>query len=164
MSGTLQQKGESAGLFVGMIAAIAERIGDAPLDADLLSMLNAENPPGSLEYDTLTTTIRSGAAEGWLCQREAGGIRFGRAIKPDAETGRFSVDVVLMENIRGPHHIHPQGEIGMVVPVSGEPRFDEFEPGWYVYPPGSAHHPTIAGGSAFVLYLLPDGAIEFTGQ
>ena len=29
-------------------------------------------------------------------------------------------------------------------------------------PPGSAHRPTVAAGRALVLYLLPQGAIEFT--
>lgn len=26
------------------------------------------------------------------------------------------------------------------------------------------HHPTVSGGDAYILYLLPDGAIEFTGR
>ncbi|MGA7328046.1 MAG: DUF4863 family protein [Rhodomicrobium sp.] len=30
--------------------------------------------------------------------------------------------------------------------------------------PGSSHHQTVSGGDAYVLYLLPEGAIEFTGQ
>jgi hypothetical protein len=29
-------------------------------------------------------------------------------------------------------------------------------------PPGSAHRPTVSQGRALVLYLLPDGRIEFT--
>jgi hypothetical protein len=31
-----------------------------------------------------------------------------------------------------------------------------------VYGPGTAHRPTVSGGKALILYLLPDGAIEFT--
>jgi hypothetical protein len=31
-----------------------------------------------------------------------------------------------------------------------------------VYPPGSAHRPTVSGGRALVLYLLPEGRIEFS--
>jgi hypothetical protein len=34
--------------------------------------------------------------------------------------------------------------------------------GWCIYPPGSAHSPTVSGGAALVLYLLPEGKIEFT--
>ena len=48
--------------------------------------------------------------------------------------------------------------------ISGEPKFDGFPEGWYVYGPGSDHHPTVEGGDAYVLYLLPGGAIEFTGR
>jgi Domain of unknown function (DUF4863) len=42
-------------------------------------------------------------------------------------------------------------------------RFDHQSAGWVVYPPGSAHHPTVSGGRALVLYLLPQGRIRFTG-
>ena len=31
-----------------------------------------------------------------------------------------------------------------------------------VYPPGSAHRPTVTQGRALVLYLLPEGRIDFT--
>lgn len=34
---------------------------------------------------------------------------------------------------------------------------------WSGYPPGSTHNPTLSGGDAYILYLLPEGAIEFTG-
>ena len=96
--------------------------------------------------------------------REAGGIKFGRAVKPGAEARHFSVDVVRMKDVRGPHHVHTTGEIGAIMPIEGEPKFDGMPEGWYVYPPGSDHHPTVSGGDAYVLYLLPDGAIEFTGK
>lgn len=96
--------------------------------------------------------------------REHGGIKHGRAIKPRAEAGGFSVDVVRMKDVKGPQHIDTKGEFGAVMPISGTPRFDEFEPGWYVCPPGSDHHPTVTEGDDYVLYLLPDGAIESTGR
>ena len=41
-------------------------------------------------------------------------------------------------------------------------RFDGQGAGWVVYPADSAHVPTVSGGRALVLYLLPQGAIEFT--
>jgi hypothetical protein len=97
-----------------------------------------------------------------MCEREHAGIRFGRVIKPSQDTHGFSVDVVQMENIVGPHHAHPNGEIDMIMPSQGDARFDGAEKGWLVYPPASAHNPTVTEGSAYVLYLLPDGAIEFT--
>jgi hypothetical protein len=42
------------------------------------------------------------------------------------------------------------------------PLFDGRPAGWCVYPPGSAHHPTVTSGRALVLYLLPEGQIQFT--
>ena len=101
-------------------------------------------------------------AEGWLCEREGGGIRYGRIFKPAPELNGFSVDVVDMRDIAGPHHSHPNGEIDLVMPLEGEATFDGRPAGWVVMPPGSAHRPTVAGGRALVLYLLPEGRIDFT--
>jgi hypothetical protein len=50
----------------------------------------------------------------------------------------------------------------MIMPIDESAQFDGQPRGWLVYPPGSAHKPTVSGGSAYVLYLLPDGAIEFS--
>ena len=83
-------------------------------------------------------------------------------MKPGPATHGFSVDVVEMNDIAGPHHRHPNGEVDLVMPLEGDARFDGHGAGWVVYGPGSAHRPTVSGGKALVLYLLPDGAIEFT--
>ncbi|MGB0129105.1 MAG: DUF4863 family protein, partial [Rhodocyclaceae bacterium] len=105
---------------------------------------------------------RAAIAEGWMCEREAGGIRYGRVIRPGPGTDGFSVDVVDMNEIAGPHHRHPNGEIDLVMPLTEGAQFDGRGAGWVVYAPESAHRPTVSGGRALVLYLLPDGAIEFT--
>jgi hypothetical protein len=99
-----------------------------------------------------------------MCKYEAGGIHYGRVIKPVEELHGFSVDVVDMKDIKGPHHRHPRGEIDMVIPIEGDARFDGKGAGWKVYQAGSAHYPTVSGGRALVLYLLPGGEIEFTGR
>lgn len=148
--------------FNTLMGKIAARIGDKPLDADLETFLNAQCPAGSAEFKELTALCAKGEAGGWLMSREAGGIKFGRAIKPDTSAGHFSVDVVRMKDVKGPHHTHTTGEIGAIMPIEGTAEFDGKGVGWYVYPPGSSHHPTVRGGDAYVLYLLPDGAIEFT--
>lgn len=150
--------------FAAAIGEIAQAIGERPLDADLARWLDATYPPNGKAFTEIASLIETGDAEGWICPRENDGIRWGRVIKAGAEAGRFSVDVVHMESCRGPHHVHPKGEIGMIMPVVAEPNFDGFPEGWYVYGPGSAHHPTVNDGSAYVLYLLPEGAIEFTGR
>lgn len=154
----------SAEAFSMLLSGIAAQIEGVPLDADLAAFLNREYPVDGAVFSRLAELCAEGERDGWLMGREAGGIRFGRAIKPGGATGHFSVDVVRMDSVKGPHHVHPAGEIGAIVPLDGAPKFDGFEPGWYVYPPGSAHHPTVSGGAAYVIYLLPEGKIDFTGQ
>ncbi|GAB4347684.1 MAG: hypothetical protein Kow0026_01400 [Oricola sp.] len=150
--------------FIETVSTIADRIGDKPLDSSLAAFLNREFPAGGETFTQLKALCAEGEAEGWLMAREAGGIKFGRAVKPGAEAGNFSVDVVRMKDVKGPHHVHTTGEIGAIMGISGSPKFDGFPEGWYVYEPGSDHHPTVQGGDAYVMYLLPDGAIEFTGR
>ena len=88
--------------------------------------------------------------------------RFGRIFKPAPGLYGFSVDVVDMHDVAGPHHAHPNGEIDLIMPIEGEATFDGRPAGWLVCPPGSAHRPTVSGGRALVLYLLPEGRIDFT--
>jgi hypothetical protein len=64
--------------------------------------------------------------------------------------------------VAGPHHTHPLGEIDLIMPMDADARFDGHGAGWLVYPAGSAHPPTVTGGRALVLYLLPEGRIDFT--
>jgi hypothetical protein len=150
--------------FLETVTTIADRIGERPLDEKLAAFLNTEFPVDGAVFGDLKALCAEGEAEGWLMAREAGGIKFGRAVKPGAEARNFSVDVVRMKDVKGPHHVHTTGEIGAIMAISGEPKFDGFAEGWYVYGPGSDHNPTVEGGDAYVLYLLPDGAIEFTGR
>jgi hypothetical protein len=148
--------------FRAQIAALTARLAGRPLDAKLDAWLNAEYGPDSSAYQGPARSCRAGVAEGWLCDREAGGIRYGRIFKPASDLHGFSVDVVDMKDIAGPHHVHPEGEIDLIMPVEGDPRFDGRGAGWLVCPPASAHRPTVTGGRALVLYLLPAGRIEFT--
>ena len=148
--------------FRQQIAALTARIAGRPLDAALDAWLNAEFGQDSAVYRELHASCQAGVAEGWLCQREGGGIRYGRIFKTAPDLHGFSVDVVDMTDIAGPHHVHPEGEIDLVMPVEGEARFDGRPAGWLVMPPGSAHRPTVSQGRALVLYLLPNGKIDFT--
>jgi hypothetical protein len=148
--------------FQSLIAEFTAPLAGGALDATLAAELNRLHGPGSAAYEALFAACRSGVAEGWMCEREAGGIRYGRVIKATPATHGFSVDVVDMNDCIGPHHAHPKGEIDLVMPTEGEARFDGQPAGWVVYGPGTAHRPTVSGGRALVLYLLPDGAIEFT--
>lgn len=149
--------------FADLVASITGRIGDRALDAALEADLNRTFSPDSALFRSVVDACRAGVAAGWMCNREAGGIKYGRVIKPSEASHGFSADVVEMENLAGPHHRHPEGEIDMIMPLSASAKFDGRGAGWLVYGPGSAHRPTVSEGKALVLYLLPKGKIEFTG-
>lgn len=144
------------------VADVTAAIADKPVDGGLDRYLNETYPPGSATFKRLAEACRAGMDAGWLGEREHGGIRFGRPVKPGPETHGFSVDVVRYKDLAGPHHAHPKGEIDLIVPIDETAAFDGRGEGWLVYEPGTAHHPTITGGEAIVLYLLPDGEIAFT--
>ncbi|AQV98522.1 DUF4863 domain-containing protein [Cupriavidus necator] len=148
--------------FRSQIAHLTAQLAGRPLDAALDAWLNAEHGAGSPTYQQLKDACQAGVAEGWLCDREGGGIRYGRIFKPADDLHGFSVDVVDMQDIAGPHHTHPNGEIDLIMPLGGEAQFDGRPAGWLVCPPGSAHRPTVSNGRALVLYLLPEGRIDFT--
>lgn len=132
------------------------------VDPSLTAGLNQAFASGSEWYQEVQALCKQGADEGWVCQYEAGGIRYGRVFKPSSELNNFSVDIVLMKDVVGPHHAHPQGEIDLVLPLTQGATFDGAAEGWVVYPPQSAHKPTVVGGEAFVIYFLPNGEIQFT--
>lgn len=150
--------------FASLVARITARVAHRPLDPELALELNATVPGAGPDVDAIARACHDAIREGWMCNREAGGIRYGRVVKPGPVTHGFSVDVVDMDDVAGPHHRHPEGEIDLVMPVDAGARFDGHGAGWVVYGPGSAHRPTVIGGRALVLYLLPGGAIEFTPQ
>ena len=148
------------------IADLSCQLAGRALDASLDAWLNQEHGAGSASFRTLQTSCVAGVAEGWLCDRrmgeDSGGIRYGRIFKPADDLHGFSVDVVDMKDIAGPHHTHPNGEIDLIMPIDADAQFDGRPAGWMVCPPGSAHRPTVTQGRAMVLYLLPQGSIEFT--
>jgi len=148
--------------FVAHFAVVTGAIADVPVDANLEAALNGDFPADGEWFAKAFSLCRKGVSEGWLCGREAGGIKFGRAVPAGKTTHCFSIDVVEMQDVAGPHHIHPNGEIDLVMPLDESAEFDGKGAGWKVYEPQSAHRPTVANGKALVLYLLPDGAIEFT--
>jgi hypothetical protein len=149
-------------LFHLLLRPVMGFCAERDLDDGLAAALNESFPPDGNTFLALHRACRDAIAAGWMCDREHGGIRYGRVIKPGPESHGFSVDVVHMQDVAGPHHRHPNGEIDLVMPLDAGARFDGHGAGWVVYPPGSEHPPTVSGGAALVLYLLPDGAIEFT--
>ncbi len=150
--------------FRARIAHVTEAIRGHALNPELRSLLEAQLGHGSDTLRALTQACHDGALAGWMCEHERGGIRYGRVIEASDATAGFSVDVVHMKDVKGPYHRHPKGEIDLVVPVTPGARFVGQGAGWVVYGPESAHYPTVTDGEAFVLYLLPDGAIDFKAK
>lgn len=148
--------------FERLISQVTGRIQGKALDANLDAELNREFPPSGELFRNIFEACKQAVAEGWMCNREAGGIKFGRVIKPGPATHDYSVDVVKMVDVAGPHHRHPNGEIDMIMPLTPGAEFDGRGQGWLVYGPDTAHRPTVNNGKALVLYLLPKGAIEFS--
>ena len=148
--------------FRNLVKHVTDFTQDKPLDKTLESELNHQFPTNGKTFTAIFETCRTAIAAGWMCAREAGGIKYGRVIKPADELWGFSVDIVDMNTVKGPHHRHPNGEIDMIMPLTDGAEFDNHGAGWLVYPADSAHHPTVTNGHAIILYLLPQGAIEFT--
>jgi len=147
-----------------LIKPVADAVAGKSLAPKLGDELDRKFPPASPEFKAIEAACHQAIAAGWMCTQGGAGRRFGRVIEPVLQTSNLSVDVVDLTDIVGPHHRHPNGEVCMVMPVSPSARFDGKGAGWKVYPPGSAHRPTVTDGRALVLYLLPDGKIEFTDQ
>jgi hypothetical protein len=148
--------------FREQIATITAWLAGRPVEPALAEALTQAFPPTGEVFQGLAAACREGLADGWRGQRGEAALRWGRPIKPGPETADYSVDVVEMTEIAGPHHAHPRGEIDMIIPVDAQARFDGHGQGWLVYGPGTAHSPTVSGGKAIVLYLLPAGDIAFT--
>ena len=124
------------------------------------AVLERAFPYGGDQLNKIGEAFQQGVDEGWLCDREGGGVNYSRVRKSENE-GSFSVDAVRM-NCAGPGHAHPKGEIDLCFSVEGKPSFDGHEAtGWHVYAPNSWHVPTVQNGTSNILYFLPDGAIAF---
>ncbi len=150
--------------LVALLKPITEAIAGRPVDRTLEDRLNADFPADGETFETIEAACHEAIAAGWMCAEGEGDRRFGRVVEPSAETHDLSVDVVDMTDLRGGHHKHPTGEILMIMPQDEGAQFDRRGQGWLVYGPGTAHRPTVRGGRALVLYLLPEGRIEWTEQ
>jgi len=135
-----------------------------PLDdpAAAVSELNARFDPAGPEAAALNEALKLLLQEGRIAERGELPVRWGRAARPSPESLGFSIDVVLM-NGAGPRHRHPLGEVNYCVAIEDSPTFQDQAPGWVVESPGSEHVPTVTGGLMLIVYLLPEGSMEFLG-
>ena len=152
----------SKSAFQALVAQVTSSIAGHPVDASLQGLLAAKFPADGPVFKEIEAACHKAVAEGWMCEREHGGIRYGRVVEACEALSGYSVDVVHMTDVAGPHHRHPTGEIDMIMPISPDAKFDGTPRGWLVYGPDSAHRPTVSGGASLVLYLLPGGEIDFS--
>lgn len=150
--------------FQRLLKPVTDVVSANAVDSALAEELNRRFPAGGTTFDAIECACREAIAQGWMCSQGGEGRRFGRVIEPCEATGGLSVDVVDLADIVGPHHRHPTGEVCMVMPVTEGARFDGKARGWCTFEPGSEHRPTVTDGEAIVLYMLPGGSIEFTGE
>ncbi|HRV82877.1 MAG TPA: DUF4863 family protein, partial [Planctomycetota bacterium] len=122
--------------------------------------LQARWDPQGPGAQALKTDLLRLLEEGKICENGAMPVRWGRVSKATPESLDFSIDVVLMDGA-GPRHRHPGGEVDYCIALDGVPTFDGRAPGWVVFGPDSVHIPTVAGGTMLIVYLLPQGAMEF---
>jgi len=134
------------------------------LDATLQRELNLQFPPAGELFQGVVQACHAGIAAGWMCREGDSKRRFGRIFEAAEATHGFSIDVVDITDLVGNHHRHPTGEIDMIMPVTPEAKFDGNGAGWLVYAPDTGHRPTVTAGRALILYLLPEGKIEWTDQ
>ena len=151
-------------VFQKLLKPVTDFVSSQAVSPALAEELDRLFPHDGETFNTIETACHKAIQDGWMCSQGTTGRRFGRVIEPSEETGGLSVDVVDLENIVGPHHRHPTGEICMIMPVTKDAQFDDTPRGWCVYEPGSDHRPTVTDGEALVLYMLPGGKIEFTDQ
>ncbi len=148
--------------FQELVAPVARFAAGRALDAALQQDLEREYPAQGELFRGIEQACHAGIAAGWMCTQGDAKRRFGRIFEPSEALHGFSVDVVDITDLVGNHHRHPTGEIDMIMPVTPEAKFDRHGAGWLVYAQGTGHRPTVTAGRALILYLLPEGKIEWT--
>ncbi len=148
--------------FKALLKPVTDLVSSMAIDAELAEELNRRFPPGGEVFDTIEKACHEAIADGWMCANGDEGRRWGRVIEPSQETGWLSVDVVDLTDLVGSHHSHPTGEVCMVMPITPEAQFDGTSRGWCVFEQGSGHYPTVTNGEALILYMLPEGKIDYT--
>ena len=148
--------------FKALLKPVTDLVSGMAIDAKLAAELNRRFPPEGEVFGSIEKACHEAIADGWMCANGEKGRRWGRVIEPGEETGGLSVDVVDLTDLVGSHHSHPGGEVCMVMPVTSEAQFDGTSRGWCVFEPGSGHYPTVTNGEALILYMLPEGKIDYT--
>ncbi|MGE5048722.1 MAG: DUF4863 family protein [Deltaproteobacteria bacterium] len=150
--------------FRALVRTVTSSLEGEVLNEALQRRLNQAFPAGADVFRRLEAACREGIAEGWMCTQGEGKRKFGRIFEPAEDLSGFSVDVVDIDDLVGNYHRHPNGEIDLIMPQTPGATFDARSAGWLVYAPGSGHRPTVKRGRVLILYLLPQGRIEWVTE
>ena len=164
MSNAMMMPPATPEAFRALMLPVCAAVAGKSVDKDLEAALNREFSADGDAVRIIEKACHDAIAAGWMCAQGEGKRKFGRVVEASPETFNLSVDVVDLADVIGPHHRHPNGEICLIMPVTATATFDGRPRGWCVYGPNSGHRPTVRDGRALVLYLLPEGKIEFTGN
>lgn len=145
--------------LVELVDPVIQALEDLSLadPAAVRAELERQFPMAGETVQGIRAAMTLGHEQGWLLTKSAGGLQFGRVAR---DRSGCSIDAVLSSG-PGPKHCHPKGEVDLLFATSGDPKFDGHPEGWAVYAPGSVHVPSVTGGEMLILYLLPEGAIEW---
>jgi Domain of unknown function (DUF4863) len=163
--------------------AFLAQVKDKTPNADIERWLNEKYGPGSELYEELARLIKQGVEEGWAANIEISGphYRRSRLLEPSERTHYFSLTAVYMDSragripasrkpdpddvFRGDYHLHPYGELNLVVPLDADAKL--MGPlgwrgaGWTAPAPGSHHYPEAKGGALIAYFFLPAGRISY---
>lgn len=148
--------------FIATLGPVIDAAARRPWDDALAAWLTETFPPGGPVFERIREAVADGVERGWMGLQGDDNRKGARVVEPTPDTRGYSVDVVEIADIVGPHHSHPRGELCAVIAVTPGARFDGNPEGWAVYPPGSAHYPSAEGGRLQVMFLLPGGEIAYT--
>jgi hypothetical protein len=155
-----------------------QEIKDMTTSTGFEQWLNTKYGIESELYKDLARLITLGVKEGWAADFEVAGPRYrrSRVVMPSAETLFFSATAVLLDStgnaqhnpegsFRADAHLHPYGEINLVVPLDEGAALAGPNGwcygGWTAPAPGSHHFPEVKGGAVISLTFLPAGRIAF---
>ncbi|MDJ0946672.1 MAG: DUF4863 family protein [Kiloniellales bacterium] len=156
--------GEKRKALCDLLEPVIAEIAGSDWNEALAVRLNARFHPDGDVFRGLEACCDEGIESGWMGLRGEEVRKGARVIEPCTETRGMSVDLVQLIDFTGPHHRHPNGEVCAVMTGSPGGRFDGHPRGWAVYAPGSEHWPAGTGGRVRILFLLPNGAIEYTDR
>ncbi|WP_394779765.1 DUF4863 family protein [Undibacterium sp.] len=162
--------------LVACLVPFLQEIKDMTAGAVTEQWLNTKYGVGSELYQQLAQLIRTGVQDGWAADAEIAGPRYRRSRieAPSEHTCFFSIMAVLMDSrdneqhnpegsFRGGYHLHPYGEINMVVPLDKGAALAGpngwCDGGWTAPAPASHHYPEVKGGTVISLTFLPAGRI-----